>query len=63
MEDATVSATTDTAVAEASLSETLSEVEWWRWLLIVVLVILSGCYSGLNLGVLGLNVNDLEMIA
>lgn len=41
---------------EESLGDTLSAVEWWRWLLILFLVILSGCFSGLNLGVLGLQV-------
>lgn len=50
-------------VVEESLGDSLAAVEWWRWLLIFVLVSLSGCFSGLNLGVLGLQVQDLEMIA
>ena len=38
-------------------------MEWWKWVAIVVLISLSGCYSGLNLGVLGLDIKDLEMMA
>ncbi len=37
-------------------------VEWWRFVLIVFLVALSGCFSGLNLGVLGLDLKNLEML-
>jgi metal transporter CNNM len=48
--------------AEKSFTEGLSQVEWWRWLIIFFLVVLSGCYSGLNLGVLGLDVKDMEMM-
>ena len=47
---------------ELSLSESLAQVEWWRWLLIVGLICLSGCFSGLNLGVLGLDTKDLELM-
>jgi hypothetical protein len=36
--------------------------EWWRFLLIFLLVALSGCFSGLNLGVLGLDLKNLEML-
>ena len=49
--------------AEPSLSESLSNVEWWRWVIIVGLIMLSGCFSGLNLGVLGLDTKDLEMMS
>ena len=52
-----------TACVEASGEVDLTTVEWWRWLLIVGLIALSGCFSGLNLGVLGLEVSDLEIIA
>ena len=52
-----------TACVEASGEVDLTTVEWWRWLLIVSLIALSGCFSGLNLGVLGLEVSDLEIIA
>ena len=52
-----------TACPEASGEVDLSTVEWWRWILIVSLIALSGCFSGLNLGVLGLEVSDLEIIA
>lgn len=48
---------------EVPLTEALAAVEWWRWVLIVVLLLLSGSFSGLNLGVLGLDTKDLEMMA
>ena len=38
-------------------------MEWWKWAAIVILIILSGCYSGLNLGVLGLDLKELEMMS
>ena len=41
----------------------LTKVEWWRWAAIVGLVTLSGCFSGLNLGVLGLDTSDLKMMS
>ena len=47
---------------EVPLTEKLASVEWWRWIIIVVLLCLSGSFSGLNLGVLGLDVKDLEMM-
>ena len=37
-------------------------MEWWKWVAIAVLITLSGCYSGLNLGVLGLDLKELEMM-
>ena len=37
-------------------------MEWWRWIVILGLIILSGCFSGLNLGVLGLDVKELELM-
>ena len=55
----------DTAPAvesEPDMMEALANVEWHRWLTIVILLSLSGCFSGLNLGVLGLDVKDLEMM-
>jgi metal transporter CNNM len=36
--------------------------EWWRFVIIVLLIVLSGCFSGLNLGVLGLDLGNLEML-
>lgn len=38
-------------------------VEWWRYVVIVVLVLLSGTFSGLTLGLLGLDNNNLEVFA
>ena len=51
------------AEPEKSLTESLQAVEWWRWVIIVSLITLSGCFSGLNLGVLGLDLKDLEMMS
>ena len=52
----------DSNVPEVGLGEQMAAVEWWRWLLILALVMLSGCFSGLNLGVLGLETKDLELM-
>ena len=41
----------------------LAKVEWWRWGAIIGLVLLSGCFSGLNLGVLGLDTSDLKLMS
>ena len=49
-------------IPEPPLGESLSKVEWWRWCLILALIVLSGCFSGLNLGVLGLDTKDLELM-
>ncbi len=38
-------------------------VEWWRIVIIIFLVILSGVFSGLTLGLLGLDNNNLEVRA
>ena len=54
-------ATEDPAV-EMSLTDQLKAVEWWEWLVIFILLCLSGSFSGLNLGVLGLDVKDLELM-
>jgi len=43
-------------------AEEVPEVEIWRLAIIVGLVMLSGCFSGLNLGVLGLETKNLEMM-
>ena len=50
------------AEPELSLTEQLAAVEWYRWLIILGLIALSGSFSGLNLGVLGLDVKDLELM-
>ena len=42
--------------------KSVADMEWWKWVAIVVLIILSGCFSGLNLGVLGLDLKDLELM-
>ena len=52
----------DAEVPELSLGEQLGAVPWWQWILILALVTLSGCFSGLNLGVLGLDTKDLELM-
>ena len=45
--------------AEPSLMDNLAAVPWYNWLIIVILLTLSGSFSGLNLGVLGLDVKSL----
>ena len=37
-------------------------MEWWRLLFIIVLISLSGIFSGLNLGYLGLDTKYLELL-
>lgn len=37
-------------------------VPWTNYLLIVILAICSGMFSGLNLGLLGLDVKNLELL-
>lgn len=47
---------------EPSLMDNLAAVPWYNWLIIVILLTLSGSFSGLNLGVLGLDVKSLQMM-
>ena len=54
---------TDTTEAEPSLTEKLAAVEWYNWVIIFVLLCMSGSFSGLNLGVLGLDTKDLELMS
>ena len=48
---------------EMGLTDKLAAVEWYNWLIIFFLLCLSGSFSGLNLGVLGLDCKDLEMMS
>ena len=36
-------------------------IEWWRIVIMIGLCILSGLFSGLNLGLLGLDIRSLEV--
>jgi hypothetical protein len=38
------------------------EVSWQQYVLIIVLAVMSGMFSGLNLGLLGLDVKNLELL-
>jgi len=38
------------------------EVAWYQYVIIVCLAIMSGLFSGLNLGLLGLDVKNLELL-
>lgn len=40
-----------------------AEIEWWKLLLIIVLSIVTGIFSGLNLGIISLDPNYLELLA
>ena len=63
-EEASLPGTADPdAEPELSLGESLAAVEWYNWLIIFTLICLSGSFSGLNLGVLGLDVKDLELMS
>jgi len=53
----------DPVEEEVSLTDKLAAVEWYNWLIIFILLCMSGSFSGLNLGVLGLDVKDLEMMS
>ena len=37
-------------------------IEWWRLLIIILLILLSGLFSGLTLGLLGLDTKNLELL-
>lgn len=43
-------------------AETSTGYEWWRFLIIVVLSLLSAVFSGLNLGIVGLDPGYLEIL-
>lgn len=53
---------TDTLINEGEIESGSAAVEPWRIGLIVFLVCLSGCFSGLNLGVLSLDVSQLNLL-
>lgn len=38
------------------------EVEWWRYAIILVLIALSAMFSGLTLGLMGLDTRNLELL-
>jgi len=50
---------TSSAIDSASASST---VEWWRLLVIILLSFLSAIFSGLNLGIIGLDPGYLELL-
>jgi hypothetical protein len=56
-----VNNTTKLALCEEAIPEVV-EVTWHQIVLIVALACLSGTFSGLNLGLLGLDVKNLELI-
>jgi hypothetical protein len=38
------------------------EIQWYNFVVIIVLAMMSGMFSGLNLGLLGLDVKNLELL-
>jgi metal transporter CNNM len=50
-------------VAEEKVAGGMAAMSINQWVSLVVLIMLSGCYSGLNLGVLGLDLKDLELMS
>lgn len=54
---------TNTTMGMDSHSEDGSGGEWWEILIIVFLSLLTGVFSGLNLGIISLDLNYLELLA
>jgi len=54
--------TNSTIGLDGSPEEVAREVEWWRILLIIGLSLLTGLFSGLNLGIIGLDPSYLELL-
>ena len=42
--------------------EPVGEIAWYNYAFIVILATMSGLFSGLNLGLLGLDVKNLELL-
>lgn len=55
-----MNATNTTALAEAS--DTSDLYAWWRFVVIVVLSLMSAMFSGLNLGIMSLDPEYLELL-
>lgn len=48
---------------ESDSQDVSKEVEWWRILIIVFLSLITGLFSGLNLGIISLDPGYLELVA
>lgn len=47
----------------AAVVESGGGTEWWRFILIVGLSLLSALFSGLNLGIISLDIEYLELLS
>ncbi len=57
-----INATLSNATAAAVTKDPNEGYEWWRFVFIVVLSLLSAVFSGMNLGIVGLDPGYLELL-
>ncbi len=50
------------ANATAAAVESAGGTEWWRFVVIILLSLLSALFSGLNLGIISLDIEYLELL-
>ncbi len=48
--------------ATIAMVEPGRSIEWWRFVLIILLSLLSALFSGLNLGIISLDIEYLELL-
>jgi len=53
---------TNATIAAVVAADTEKNYEWWRFLIIILLSLLSALFSGLNLGIISLDIEYLELL-